>query len=170
MNGIKNHWKKGVILVLLFFIGTATYRYFSKPSHSYIEQIVADNTSLIATKKDYKQQVANDTRADRDFFFADNISYAMYYSNTFPYERKRIDLSTTNIILDILNDSANYEWGEFGTPEYSSELIYYDKNDVPLGYSAIDLLGEFDSYPYRSLMKWGKLVDKEFEKIMFLLK
>lgn len=91
-------------------------------------------------------------------------SYSKIISNEFPYKRRRIDSATTNKFLTILNDSSTYRWGELGTPYHQNILVFYDSKDKIVGYTNIDYGGELDSYPYRSIMKWGLLTKKGYDK------
>lgn len=60
-------------------------------------------------------------------------------------------------LLTILNDSANYNWGEFGTPEVHYYFTFYDNNNNAIGLTTIDEMGMAYSYPSLSRMKWGHL-------------
>lgn len=70
-------------------------------------------------------------------------------------------------LLEILNDSSSYRWGELGTPEVHFYFKYFnDKNEL-IGFTKIDQEGMAYSEPYLTKMKWCGL--KKFDEINKLI-
>ena len=73
-------------------------------------------------------------------------------------------------LIEILNDTSSYIWGEVGTFIQGKKIVFYDKYNNPLGITEIDIAGVCTySYPYLKRMKWGALtieVDKELQKLI----
>ena len=119
-------------------------------------------------RKNYNDLVTKDL-INGQSFLKDEAHSAVVFSNNFPYSRTTINPGLTQQIIQFLNDSATYRWGEFGTPEYSQIIIFYNENSTPIGYSKINPMGEVDSYPYRSLMKWGMVSTNRFKQLKNLI-
>jgi hypothetical protein len=72
-------------------------------------------------------------------------------------QEKILTMAQSETLLAILNDSANYQWGELGTPEVHYILLCYNPDGDCIGRTNIDLDGMAYSEPYLGRMKWGSL-------------
>ncbi len=124
--------------------------------------------SQVTDRVNYADLVNDEVQNSRTFLL-NEAAYSVIYNDEFPYSSTKLDLRTTNEILILLNDTSSYRWGEYGTPEYCWTIIYYGNTSEPIGYTQIDPLGEVESFPYRSLMKWGMLTDKRFEELLTII-
>jgi hypothetical protein len=153
------------LLMMLAISGLACSN-MHKPDLNRIEEQTKKlyNKSDVAYRNNYEELVNSDKNKNNTFLTEEAI-YAKVYENSFPYSIKKLDKDPTKRIIEILNDTSSYEWGEFGTPEYDKVIIYYGKTADPIGYTLVDPSGEVENYPYRSLMKWGMLTNKGFSKL-----
>ena len=124
--------------------------------------------SEVSYRENYNQLVLLD-KEQGNSFLTDKVKYAKVVNESFPYTSRRIDAVQTRLIVEALNDTSSYRWGEFGTPTYGQTIFYYDSTDKIIGYTNIDMMGEIQNYPYRSLMKWGMMTDKGFSRLTKLM-
>ncbi len=159
-----------VTVFSLFSIVLLIWYWRAKPNVKLIER----NTdgwyapSEVSHPENYKKLVRLDLR-DNKTFLTQYAWYCIVVSNSFPFAEKQYHGAATQEIIEILNDSSSYRWGEHGTPDIDRTIIYYGKIDEPVGYTEIDLDGEVENYPYRSSMKWGMLTKSSMEKLMNIL-
>lgn len=121
--------------------------------------------SVTSFPENYDSLIAVDLINGRTYL-KETASYAIMVNNQFPYRREHIDIQTTEEIIKILNDSSTYRWGELGTPYHEKTIEFYDNKGNAIGFTDIDYGGELDSYPYRSLMKWGSLSEKGYKRFV----
>ncbi len=119
----------------------------------------------VSSRENYHQLVGLDEEQGNNFL-SGRAQYATVVNEYFPYFVKRLDKAQTDLIVEVLNDSSSYRWGEFGTPTYDQTIFYYDSTDKIIGYTSIDEMGEIENYPYRSLMKWGMMTDKGYGRLI----
>lgn len=124
--------------------------------------------SEVSDRDNYDQLVRLDKEQGNDFLIS-KVKYAKVVKESFPFSSRRLDAVQTRLILEVLNDTSSYRWGEFGTPTYDQTIFYYDSTDKIIGYTIIDNMGEIQNYPYRSLMKWGMMTDKGFSRLIKLM-
>jgi len=124
--------------------------------------------SDVSYRDSYDQLVRLDKEQGNDFLIG-KVKYAKVVNESFPFTARRLDPKQTSLIIEVLNDTSSYRWGEFGTPTYDQTIFYYDSTDQVIGYTIIDMMGEIQNYPYRSLMKWGMMTDKGFSRLIRLM-
>jgi len=153
---------------ILVLVGTwGLWVFLSKPKLNSFQDMYPE--SEISYRRNYQKLVKQDLFNSSSFLKREAHS-AVVFKNSFPYSRTSLDSNKTQQIIQLLNDSSAYEWGEFGTPEHAQTIIFYSLNSTPVGYTQIDLMGEVENYPYRSLMKWGKLSKTSFTQLKELIK
>ncbi len=124
--------------------------------------------SEVSDRDNYEQLVQLEKEKGNDFLTGE-VKYAKVVSEAFPFSSRRFDEKQTSLIIEVLNDTSSYRWGEFGTPTYDQTIFYYDSTDQVIGYTIIDMMGEIENYPFRSLMKWGMMTDKGFSRLIKLM-
>ena len=124
--------------------------------------------SEVSYRDNYDQLVRLDKEQGNEFLTA-KVKYAKVVNESFPYTSRRLDSKQTRLIIEVLNDTSSYRWGEFGTPTYYQTIFYFDSTDQIIGYTMTDMMGEIENYPYRSLMKWGMMTDKGFSRLIKLI-
>ena len=124
--------------------------------------------SEVSYRDNYDQFVRLDKEQGNEFLTA-KVKYAKVVNESFPFTSRRLDSKQTRLIIEVLNDTSSYRWGEFGTPTYDQTIFYFDSTDQIIGYTIIDMMGEIENYPYRSLMKWGMMTDKGFSRLIKLM-
>ena len=155
-----------VISISLFY---AARWFVYKPN---LDKIRLDNTyeeSEISYRRNYRELIQIDELNNRDFLINEAVK-AIIYKTEFPFGSKELDIEHTKKLISILNDSSTYRWIEWGTPEYSKIIVFEDKDGNKIGFTKWQSLGETDSYPYRSVMKWGGLSKMGFKKINDIIK
>ena len=152
------------IITIIAGIGLVGYRYMTLPNLKTIKSEIIFTKSEVSYRKNYRELVRNDQKINTDFLLS-KAEYSIIYSNLFPFGKRELGHTKTIELLTILNDSSTYAWGEWGTPEYSKTIVFFNSNHASIGFTEWQSLGEADSYPYRSLMKWGGLTKKGEEKL-----
>ena len=79
---------------------------------------------------------------------------------------KSLDTRQTEAILNILNDTASYVWGEISTAHFDRHFTFHDKEGNCIGYTDFSFNGQTYSTPSLAIMKWGMLTDKARETLM----
>ena len=93
-------------------------------------------------------------------------SYAVLHFDKFCKSDIRLTFEQMNEIIVILNDTANYCWGELGTPYFDRVITFHDNEGDCIGITYLDFGGQTYSYPLNAKMKWGLMkTDKLFELI-----
>ncbi len=121
--------------------------------------------SEVSDRDNYDKLVRLDKEQGNDFLIG-KVKYAKVVNESFPFSSRQLDTVQTRLIVEVLNDTSSYRWGEFGTPTYDQTIFYYDSNDKIVGYTIIDNMGEIQNYPYRSLMKWGMMTDEGYGRLI----
>lgn len=137
--------------------------------NSYITQFVN-----IAIKDEFYENyqievsMPEDYNEKCDFEDRNNITFPrtkpdkiFLHSNGLIKRKKKLNQKQTEELLTILNDSASYVWGEFGTPETHYYFIFLNVENEIIGVTKVDLIGMAYSEPYIAKMKWGQLGKKE---------
>ena len=71
---------------------------------------------------------------------------------------KKVDEKDTKRLIEILNDSTSYVWGEIGTFEPNKSIVFYDQNNKIIGITELDCAKrQTYSSPMTRTMKWGFL-------------
>jgi len=141
-----------------------------KNPYSTIEEIkkIDLTESEVSYRENYDQLVLYDKEQGNEFVIG-KVKYAKVVNESFPFSSRQLDAKQTRLIVEVLNDTSSYCWGEFGTPTYDQIIYYFDSTDQVIGYTKIDMMGEVENYPYRSLMKWGLMTDKGFSRLIKLM-
>ncbi|UKN00733.1 hypothetical protein K6119_13430 [Paracrocinitomix mangrovi] len=155
-------------VIILGIISFYSYRYLTLPDKVQIQKDWRYTIPEAASQVNYISEIQKDEEYNRNFLKG-NTSYAICYNWCFPYDRTRINASETETLVEILNDSSSYVWGEFGTPEYKYCIVFYNDEDNEIGYTEVEPMGEVDSYPYISLMKWGRMKPSSFNQLMTII-
>ncbi len=158
---------KFLILIGLIAIIIAGIFVFNPPGLKNIKKQIAGNNSYFAetpleSQYDSLCKMENETGI---FFPGKGVKYAKLTKNNFWKKSEIVKGKELTELLEFLNDSASYQWGELGTPEIHYYLTYFDQNDNCIGLTTIDSEGMAYSYPMIARMKWGmlkemKLIDK----------
>jgi hypothetical protein len=82
-------------------------------------------------------------------------SYSLLHFDKFLKPNIRLTNRQMVEILESLNDTANYTWGELGTPYFDRFITFHDQKGNCVGLTKIDLGGQSYSTPYIAKMKWG---------------
>ena len=93
-------------------------------------------------------------------------SYAVLHFDKFYKADIRLTFEQMNDIIVVLNDTANYCWGELGTPYFDRVITFHDNKGYCIGITYFDFGGQTYSYPLNAKMKWGGMkTNKLFELI-----
>jgi hypothetical protein len=149
-----------VIIIVGIFI-------FSRPNIESIKNQIAENNGYFAeTPLPNEYDSLCELENEKGIFFPNKeVQYAKLTKNDFLRKTEIIKVKELTDLLEFLNDSTSYRWGELGTPEIHYYLTYFDQDDNCVGLTTIDLEGMTYSYPMIARMKWGmlkemKLIDK----------
>ena len=159
-------------LLLIGFISLVTIGtfVFTRPNIKNIKNEIAKNNSYFAETpipKEYDSlcKIENNKEV---YFPSNHVEYAKLTKNGFWKKSKLVKGTKLTELLEFLNDSTSYRWGELGTPEIHYYLTYYDQNDNCIGLTTIDLEGMAYSYPSIARMKWGMLKEMQLiDKLIF---
>ena len=162
-------YKNGLIYLGVILIGLLAYRFFTNPynlnSHSFKKLYKSGD---VADKNLYPIQCDAEAKSNLNFPIGE-VDKAIVCRGFFLFDHK-VDKENTNRIIKILNDTANYIWGEVGTFLPREKIVFYDKENNPLGITEIDINGSSTySYPYLKKMKWGSLTveaGRQLQKLM----
>ena len=93
-------------------------------------------------------------------------SYAVLHFDKFYKSDIHLTFEQMNDIIVILNDTANYCWGELGTPYFDRVITFHNSEGDCIGITYFDFGGQTYSYPFNSKMKWGLMrTNKLYELI-----
>jgi hypothetical protein len=82
-------------------------------------------------------------------------SYAVLHFDKYYKSDIRLTLEQMSSIISILNDTANYQWGELGAPYFDRVITFHDNKGDCIGITYFDFGGQTYSYPYNAKRKWG---------------
>jgi hypothetical protein len=68
---------------------------------------------------------------------------------------KKLSQGGMDEIIEILNDSTNYKWGEIGTPYFDKYLVFFNSKNECVGLTELSYEGQTYSTPSVHKMKWG---------------
>jgi hypothetical protein len=153
-----------IIVCCLFVYRVITYPDFDKIFHLLRQKDYGINNLPPSYDSTYKSDVALEDKMGLRFPLV-KVEYAKVY-NGILYPSKKLDESSINEMIDILNDTSSYIWGEVGTFLPDRRIIYYDKQDKPVAITEIDLEGGFtNSIPYLKRTKWQTMTGPAFNKL-----
>lgn len=161
---------KKVSWLLLTLLCAVVFYLYSRPPLKAIRNQVREMhpSSELSFPRDYDSLVQRDREAGINFLQGQAVT-AKVFSKWLPSARFRLDSSQTARMLTVLNDSSSYRWGEVGTSRRDYQLFFLDAKGETVGYADVDLEGEVDCYPYRSVMKWGGLSEKGLSRMKSIL-
>jgi len=139
------------------------------PQLSDIKDEVGQSNPYYVTSypEDYKELTQKEYDANIVFPVKKAVSAKLHCTGLFAASH---NLSANEMakLLEILNDSANYRWGELGTPEVHYYFTFHDSEDNSIGLTTIDREGQSYSQPSLARMKWGSL--KRMDEVLALIK
>ncbi|GAA4245885.1 hypothetical protein [Winogradskyella damuponensis] len=142
----------------------------SQPSIENIHEEIAKNNSY-SVETPLHETYDSLCRIENEngiYFPNKSVKYAKLTKNGIWKTSELIKGKELKELLEFLNDSTSYRWGELGTPETHYFLTYYDQSDLCIGMTTIDLEGMAYSYPSTARMKWGMLKEmKLIDKLIF---
>ncbi|OYU96917.1 MAG: hypothetical protein CFE21_01115 [Bacteroidetes bacterium B1(2017)] len=149
----------------------AAYIYFTFPD---TEKIIKNqkgkyHETTTPDQSTYARLVKEDKKAKRTILLG-KATHSVMHDNMFPFSTHEFNLNETERILEVINDSANFNWGEIGTPYYDKIIFFYDEDENEIGYLDISLDGEIKVFPDLALTKWGLLSDKGFQELVLAIR
>jgi hypothetical protein len=83
---------------------------------------------------------------------------------------KRLDKSTSQEVVRLIQDSSNYSWDKEKISEFEKRLIFYDESGDILGETKLSYSGQSSSTPTtQKISKWGMLNEKGLKKLLILI-
>lgn len=162
---------KLVLLVLISALTWLTYKVVSFPNTQKIQQKLNKRYSTYTTpdQDNYARLVKLDQKEKRTILTG-KAQFSTMYDRSLPHEKHTFNQVETERILEIINDSSSFIWGEIGTPYFDKTIIFYDKNQNEIGYLDVSFDGEIDVFPNLALTKWGLLSDKGFKDLVVAIR
>ena len=97
------------------------------------------------------------------------VEKTIIYSGIFVLD-KTLNRAESKRLLKLLLDSTTYDWGEWGTAEYSKTFYYVDSEGQAMGKTAFDPIGQtYTSPSTEKQIKWGQLSDKGLAKVLEII-
>lgn len=107
-------------------------------------------------------------RSDSSAFDRTKVDNVVVY-NHWGLKVKKLSPTEKESLLTVLLDSASYQWGEIGTPEFKKTIVYFDHNGDEVGMTLISDEGQTYTYPSKEYQrKWG-LLDRGFTQVDTLI-
>lgn len=157
---------KYFLIICVVIICLVVYRIYTYPKYYTPDDFVQlYKPGEGANRENYTMQCKNEFDGNLSFPLA-QVSKAVVYKGFFSFDNTLNTLITARLV-EIINDTASYVWGEVGTFIPGRQIVFYDRDNKPIG---ITLLEEERgkqtySYPYLRRTKWGALTDKAFKEI-----
>ena len=157
-----------VIFSISLLIGLLVYRFYTCPCNIDRNSFRDVYQSSVANQDIYEIQSSQEISSNLRFPLG-NVEKAIVTKGIFSLDHT-IDKTLIPKILDLLNDTSNYVWGEVGTFWLGKRIIFYSGDDTAIGITDIDVSGTFTySYPYLSRMKWGTLTATAADELNALI-
>lgn len=151
-----------ITISILVFIKIITYPNFKKLKDK------LNIESKYPNEVDWKITYSSDVKYEKmnGIYFAKGLAKkARIYSGILNLSRE-INEADTKRLVEILNDSTSYDWGEIGTFELDKSIIFYDKDEKEVGVTQFDVSHrQTYSFPFLRTMKWGFLSYKGRDEI-----
>lgn len=113
----------------------------------------------------YRKNCAYEAK-HRLFFPLKGAGYATLKEKNSLHTRS-FSAAETQDLIQILNDTASYQWGEVGTFILDYWIEFYDDRDSLTGVTKVDIgAGQTYSEPHLAKMKWGYLTDAVRERFL----
>jgi hypothetical protein len=157
---------KYIVVVILILSGLIGYRFLTYPIG-----LTSDDFKNVYKSGDAATQENYSTQCQAEFdsnllFPLGQVSKAVFCKGFFSFDRT-LSTDKTKRLIEILNDTASYVWGEVGTFIPDRAIVFYDKEGKPLGITELEEEGGRQSYsfPYLRRTKWGALTDNAMNEI-----
>jgi hypothetical protein len=161
---------KYILICIIIIGGILLYRFLTYPLNISSDQFIhVYKPGDAAMPENYDAQCQEEFNKNLTFPLGE-VDYAILCCGYFSID-KILEKDKAKWILEILNDTSSYVWGEVGTFLSDKAIIYYDKNKKPIGITELEEEGgsQTYSYPYLRRTKWGALTEKAFKEINLLL-
>lgn len=156
-----------ISLVALLLVILVTFVYRQYKWDNLIEKIqISYKSEVVQEIEDYSLIVSKSN--SRKFPIKVPNKAIVVKNNLFRTSNHIQETDLKEIIL-LLNDSANYKWGEIGTPYFDIDIFYFDENNKAIGVTKFSYDGQTYSYPHIPVMKWGLLQSDAFHKLSKIL-
>jgi len=130
------------------------------------EEIRKQNfTEIISDPENYIADILAQQKHGIKFPLSEPASAKLRYYSFWKGTRTLNDQQLKSV-LKILNDSASYEWGEIGTPDFEGCVTFHDKSGACIGFTKLGSDGQTYSTPSTAAMKWGLLQTNELNVIL----
>ena len=159
------------LLLLSILIVIAIYLFLTFPDK---EKIVTNlkskySKSITPDKSNYDSLVNIEIKENQSILLRE-VKSAEMYNNTFPIFTHKFEFHETESIINILNDSTNFSWGEIGTPYYDKTIVFLDNSKNEIGYVEISFDGQINMFPNLAVTKCGLLNDKGFKELVIAIR
>ncbi len=159
---------KYILTIILTVCGLLVYRFLTNPyrfTKDDFKQVYKNGDA--ATQENYIAQCKAEFEGNL-FFPLGDVSKAVFCKGFFSLD-KTLDSNKAKRLVTILNDTASYIWGESGTFLPDRAIVFYDKNNNPIGITELEEDGrQTYSHPYLKRTKWGALKDNAVNEINML--
>ena len=164
--------KRAIVVITIVIFGIVVFKIYSYPNFNKIEDLLnskrVKNLNQENWKETYSTDVKFDIQTQKDFSSEKVVKTKLYSGILIPC--KEINKAKSQMLIEVLNDSSSYIWGEIGTPEFDKFLIFLDENDSIIGLTKIDIDKiQTHSEPMTRTMKWGFLSEKGKDKFYKIL-
>ncbi len=157
---------KNILISSLVLISLLVYRFLTYPYG-----ISADDFKNVyepgdaAKPENYNEQCKAEFENNLSFPLG-KVSKAVLCKGFFSID-KTLSEANTKRLIEILNDTTSYAWGEIGTFIPDRQIVFYDKENNPLGITELEEERGLQSYsyPYLRRTKCGALTVKAFREI-----
>ncbi|MFA7444785.1 MAG: hypothetical protein WCY89_02480 [Flavobacteriaceae bacterium] len=143
----------GIVILAVMFFNPYSY---NSPNITIKDEFYESYQTDVSMREDYKEKCDFENKNAITFPRTKPDKVFLHSNGLIKYKR-RLDQNHVDELLTILNDSANYVWGEFGTPEFQYYFTFVNAENKIIGITKIDLIGMAYSEPYIAKMKWGQL-------------
>lgn len=161
--------KRTILIILsitLIILGFGLYRTFFFPDSDSIIEYYTNNE--ISHPETYLLDCENEDSLVIRFPLL-NVNRITIAKGFFKFERN-VDKNNFQAIINILNDSTSYDWGEITTFDPTFNMIFYDKDNKMIGIVIADkYCGQASFFPYLKKQKWGLFRQDKFNELKKLI-
>ena len=154
------------MITVLIIVGLFTYRFLTYPENYKLVKLFKTIYKVGDVPDANTYQMNCKLETERNLIFSlGQVDKAIVYNGFFSFD-KTLAKEKTERVLEILNDTSSYIWGEVGTFIQGKKIVYYDKENFPIGLTDIDAEGgQTYSVPYLKKMKWCALKNVAYNEI-----
>lgn len=151
-----------IILLVLYRLLISDYSLDAADFKSFYE-------NEAATIENYHEECSAEFEQNLNFP-SKKIAKAVLITGFFAFD-KALSQSSTERIIEILNDTTSYEWGEICCFDPGRKIIFYDTIGKLAGITVLDkeYKNLTHSFPYLKKMKWGALKSEPHKQLENLL-